>query len=190
MSRFGQSSSYSRVASQKTNPPKTHNFLFTVINPPGVNGDAPQEELVRFSTDSVEISAFDVQTEEFSTSSVTIPYATGIDFSAITVGFTEQTNHRVIEFLTAWRDLMFNVGRDATGVAKDTVNPLNTYVRNAEMDLAEPNKDDPITEQYELRNIFPSSVEPVNYDYSDDGSKVDYQVEFAVHRIDTNNNPA
>jgi hypothetical protein len=204
MSILGEVASYENVRLAKSNPPKTHEFVFVLNNPPGGGlegfGTSFFTALATISTEAVDIEPFEVQVEEFQTSSVTMPYVEGIDHNSITVTLVEQTGYPVINMLTTWRDAIFNSGEGFGGVVtnpqlKDTVNPYSEYVRDAQLQFTPTQETSvPFTDidipnpgglfQIQMNDIFPESIQEFNMDYSDDGEAIKYQVDFAVRTID------
>lgn len=201
---LGEVASYDNVRLAKTNPPKTHEFVFVLNNPPsgagGQVGSGLFTALATLSTEAVDIEPFEVQVEEFQTSSVTMPYVEGIDHNPITVTLVEQTGYPVINMLKTWKDAIFNSGEGFSGQVvnpqlKDTVNPYSEYVRDAQLqftptqetsipfaDIDVPNPGGVF--QIQMNDIFPSSIQEFNMDYSDEGEAIKYQVEFEVRTID------
>lgn len=165
--------------------PRNEEFLFTIVDTAGAGsafsslGGTLDAVRTTLNIKSVGLTPFSFESEQFPISANDMGYVVGIDYGTVSVTIRETRTHSMLNFLHDWRNRIYDQQR---GV----VNPPQQYYKTGI--LVHQNTRNPSGEELplavsQMKNIYPESVDTVDYDYSGDSEPIEYTVDFAVEEI-------
>lgn len=178
---------FDKASSIQGYTPRNEEFLFTIVDTDltsgasisDVDGGAFDSVRVTLNIQSVGLTPFSFESEQFPISANDMGYVVGVDFGTVSVTVREDRAYTMLQYLHDWKDEIYDT-------ARGVVNPPASYYKTGiltHQSSRNPTGNEIPLAVSRLQNIYPESVDTVDYDYSGDSEPIEYTVDFAVEEI-------